>query len=97
MRLVSVYQCAFNDLCMDCHLYKRRLNFEWTSAEESVEMLRKRTAENYGGMRRYEFSVVKQKNTRDFLGVFFHDQILGSILKVEKKLKSPKAIKVSEN
>lgn len=42
-------ECAFNDLCMDCHLYKRRLNFEWTSAEESVEMLRKRTAENYGG------------------------------------------------
>lgn len=71
MRLVSVYQCAFNDLCMDCHLYKRRLNFEWTSAEESVEMLRKRTAENYGGMRRYEFSVVKRKNTRVFFWVFF--------------------------
>uniref|UniRef100_A0A8C5P7G9 Probable RNA-binding protein 19 n=1 Tax=Leptobrachium leishanense TaxID=445787 RepID=A0A8C5P7G9_9ANUR len=40
---------AFNALCHSTHLYGRRLVLEWAEAEESLEALRKKTAENYHG------------------------------------------------
>ncbi|XP_075219928.1 putative RNA-binding protein 19 isoform X2 [Lycorma delicatula] len=38
---------AMKALCQSTHLYGRRLVLEWAQAEESVEELRKRTAENF--------------------------------------------------
>ncbi|XP_021914789.1 probable RNA-binding protein 19 isoform X2 [Zootermopsis nevadensis] len=38
---------AFKTLCQSTHLYGRRLVLEWAAAEENVEELRKRTAENF--------------------------------------------------
>ncbi|XP_023713883.1 probable RNA-binding protein 19 isoform X2 [Cryptotermes secundus] len=38
---------AFKALCQSTHLYGRRLVLEWAAAEENVEELRKRTAENF--------------------------------------------------
>ena len=38
---------AFEALCQSTHLYGRRLVLEWASPEESVEELRKRTAQHF--------------------------------------------------
>ena len=38
---------AFESLCQSTHLYGRRLVLEWAKEEESVEMIRKRTAEHF--------------------------------------------------
>ena len=38
---------AFESLCQSTHLYGRRLVLEWAEEEESVEMIRKRTAEHF--------------------------------------------------
>jgi len=38
---------AFNALCHSTHLYGRRLVLEWADTEESVDMIRKKTAMNY--------------------------------------------------
>ncbi|KAM9330805.1 putative RNA-binding protein 19 [Gastrophryne carolinensis] len=40
---------AFNALCHSTHLYGRRLVLEWAETEESVEALRRKTAEQYHG------------------------------------------------
>ncbi|XP_068095834.1 probable RNA-binding protein 19 [Hyperolius riggenbachi] len=40
---------AFNALCHSTHLYGRRLVLEWADTEESVENLRRKTAEHYHG------------------------------------------------
>ncbi|KAM8961985.1 putative RNA-binding protein 19 isoform 2-T2 [Pelodytes ibericus] len=40
---------AFNALCHSTHLYGRRLVLEWADTEESLETLRRKTAENYHG------------------------------------------------
>ncbi|XP_053324888.1 probable RNA-binding protein 19 [Spea bombifrons] len=40
---------AFSALCHSTHLYGRRLVLEWAEAEESVETLRRKTAEQYHG------------------------------------------------
>ncbi|CAI9572605.1 unnamed protein product [Staurois parvus] len=40
---------AFNALCHSTHLYGRRLVLEWADTEESLEDLRRRTAEQYHG------------------------------------------------
>ncbi|XP_063769363.1 probable RNA-binding protein 19 [Pseudophryne corroboree] len=40
---------AFNALCHSTHLYGRRLVLEWADTEESVETLRRKTAEQYHG------------------------------------------------
>ena len=39
---------AFEKLCLSTHLYGRRLVLEWASQEETLEDLRKRTANQYG-------------------------------------------------
>ena len=39
---------AFEKLCHSTHLYGRRLVLEWASQEETLEELRKRTANQYG-------------------------------------------------
>uniref|UniRef100_A0A8C7ZC57 Probable RNA-binding protein 19 n=1 Tax=Oryzias sinensis TaxID=183150 RepID=A0A8C7ZC57_9TELE len=41
---------AFAALCHSTHLYGRRLVLEWADAEETVEALRRKTAEHYHGM-----------------------------------------------
>jgi multiple RNA-binding domain-containing protein 1 len=38
---------AFEALCQSTHLYGRRLVLEWAAPEESVEELRKRTAQHF--------------------------------------------------
>ena len=38
---------AFEKLCHSTHLYGRRLVLEWASEEETLENLRKRTANQY--------------------------------------------------
>lgn len=40
---------AFNALCHSTHLYGRRLVLEWADTEESLEDLRRKTAEQYHG------------------------------------------------
>lgn len=40
---------AFETMCQSTHLYGRRLVLEWAEAEDGVEELRKRTAEQFGG------------------------------------------------
>uniref|UniRef100_A0A3P9KUU6 Probable RNA-binding protein 19 n=1 Tax=Oryzias latipes TaxID=8090 RepID=A0A3P9KUU6_ORYLA len=40
---------AFAALCHSTHLYGRRLVLEWADAEETVEALRRKTAEHYHG------------------------------------------------
>ncbi|XP_018416111.1 PREDICTED: probable RNA-binding protein 19 [Nanorana parkeri] len=40
---------AFNALCHSTHLYGRRLVLEWADTEESLEALRRKTAEQYHG------------------------------------------------
>lgn len=40
---------AFESLCHSTHLYGRRLVLEWAEAEDSVEDIRKRTAEHFHG------------------------------------------------
>ena len=42
-----MFQRAFNALCHSTHLYGRRLVLEWAEAEETVEQLRKKTAEHF--------------------------------------------------
>lgn len=41
---------AFESLCQSTHLYGRRLVLEWAEGEESVEQIRKRTAEHFHGL-----------------------------------------------
>ncbi|XP_010718856.1 probable RNA-binding protein 19 [Meleagris gallopavo] len=38
---------AFNALCHSTHLYGRRLVLEWADTEETVEALRRRTADHF--------------------------------------------------
>uniref|UniRef100_A0A670KJF9 RNA binding motif protein 19 n=1 Tax=Podarcis muralis TaxID=64176 RepID=A0A670KJF9_PODMU len=40
---------AFNALCHSTHLYGRRLVLEWADSEETVEALRRKTAEHFHG------------------------------------------------
>ena len=42
---------AFDSLCQSTHLYGRRLVLEWAEQEESVEAIRKRTAEHFHGFK----------------------------------------------
>uniref|UniRef100_A0A8C5E2B7 RRM domain-containing protein n=1 Tax=Gouania willdenowi TaxID=441366 RepID=A0A8C5E2B7_GOUWI len=41
---------AFAALCHSTHLYGRRLVLEWADAEDTVEMLRRKTAQHFHGM-----------------------------------------------
>lgn len=41
---------AFESLCQSTHLYGRRLVLEWAEGDESVEQIRKRTAEHFHGL-----------------------------------------------
>ena len=40
-------QRAFDALCHSSHLYGRRLVLEWAESEESIDELRKKTAEHF--------------------------------------------------
>ena len=40
-------QRAFNALCHSTHLYGRRLVLEWADSEESIDDLRRKTAQHY--------------------------------------------------
>ena len=42
---------AFESLKHSTHLYGRRLVLEWAEEEESIEMIRKRTAEHFGNLK----------------------------------------------
>lgn len=42
-------QKAFAALCHSTHLYGRRLVLEWADAEDTVETLRRKTAEHFHG------------------------------------------------
>lgn len=44
-----ILQKAFNALCHSTHLYGRRLVLEWADTEETLEALRRRTAEHFHG------------------------------------------------
>lgn len=44
-----VFQKAFSVLCHSTHLYGRRLVLEWADAGESVEELRRKTAQHFHG------------------------------------------------
>ena len=41
---------AFDSLCYSTHLYGRRLVLEWAEGDESVEEIRKRTADHFHGL-----------------------------------------------
>ena len=41
---------AFESLCQSTHLYGRRLVLEWAEGDESVEQIRKRTAQHFHGL-----------------------------------------------
>ncbi|XP_069817518.1 probable RNA-binding protein 19 [Dendropsophus ebraccatus] len=62
---------AFSALCHSTHLYGRRLVLEWADTEESVETLRRKTAEQYHG------SPKKKKKSsalmEDFMGSLASD------------------------
>ncbi|XP_075686282.1 putative RNA-binding protein 19 [Rhinoderma darwinii] len=64
---------AFNALCHSTHLYGRRLVLEWADTEESVETLRRKTAEQYHG------SPKKKKKSsalmEDFMGSLEPDDV----------------------
>lgn len=51
MNAVALFllQKAFSALCHSTHLYGRRLVLEWADAEETVEALRRKTAEQFHG------------------------------------------------
>lgn len=44
-----ILQKAFNALCHSTHLYGRRLVLEWADTEETVEALRRKTADHFHG------------------------------------------------
>lgn len=49
LNLFLILQKAFNALCHSTHLYGRRLVLEWADTEETLEALRRRTAEHFHG------------------------------------------------
>lgn len=51
MNVVPLFllQKAFAALCHSTHLYGRRLVLEWADAEETVEALRRKTADHFHG------------------------------------------------
>ncbi|NP_001088073.1 RNA binding motif protein 19 L homeolog [Xenopus laevis] len=55
---------AFSALCHSTHLYGRRLVLEWAETEDSVETLRRKTAEHYHG------SPKKKKKVSDLMDDF---------------------------
>ncbi|KAE8634175.1 hypothetical protein XENTR_v10002218 [Xenopus tropicalis] len=55
---------AFSALCHSTHLYGRRLVLEWAETEDSVETLRRKTAEHYHG------SPKKKKKVNDLMDNF---------------------------
>ncbi|XP_040272573.1 probable RNA-binding protein 19 [Bufo bufo] len=56
---------AFDALCHSTHLYGRRLVLEWADTEESVESLRRKTAEQYHGLPKKKKSSALME---DFMG-----------------------------
>ena len=60
---------AFEELCHSTHLYGRRLVLEWAEEEESVEAIRKRTAEHFHG-----FRVSKTRKAEELLSTLDHQR-----------------------
>ena len=62
------HQRAFNALCHSTHLYGRRLVLEWAQAEESLEDLRKKTAQHFsdGNWKAYIYQTNLHKNLIKF-------------------------------
>ena len=57
---------AFDSLCHSTHLYGRRLVLEWAEGEESVEEIRRRTAEHFHGLQGTP-SVTSKRRKAEFL------------------------------
>lgn len=47
MNILFLLQRAFKALCQSTHLYGRRMVLEWAEDDESVDMLRQKTAEHF--------------------------------------------------
>ena len=60
---------AFEELCHSTHLYGRRLVLEWAEEGESVEAIRKRTAEHFHG-----FHVSKTRKAEELLSTLDHQR-----------------------
>ena len=60
---------AFEELCHSTHLYGRRLVLEWAEEGESVEAIRKRTAEHFHG-----FRVSKTRKAEELLSTLDHQR-----------------------
>ncbi|XP_056384740.1 probable RNA-binding protein 19 isoform X2 [Hyla sarda] len=63
---------AFSALCHSTHLYGRRLVLEWADTEESVETLRRKTAEQYHGLPKKKKSSALME---DFMGSLEPDDV----------------------
>uniref|UniRef100_A0A1Q3FWA6 Putative multiple rna-binding domain-containing protein 1 n=1 Tax=Culex tarsalis TaxID=7177 RepID=A0A1Q3FWA6_CULTA len=66
---------AFETMCQSTHLYGRRLVLEWAEAEDGVEELRKRTAEQFGGSSAAGQDAAKRSRK----GVFDSSQVNASL------------------
>ena len=60
-------QRAFDSLCFSTHLYGRRLVLEWAEGEESVEEIRKRTADHFHGLQGAAANVSSKRRKAEFL------------------------------
>ena len=58
---------AFESLCQSTHLYGRRLVLEWAEGDESVEQIRKRTAEHFHGLRGGPSSMPSKRRKAELL------------------------------
>lgn len=71
---VSDAKRAFETMCQSTHLYGRRLVLEWAEAEDGVEELRKRTAEQFGGSTSRQDAAKRNRK-----GVFDSSQVSASL------------------
>ena len=58
---------AFESLCYSTHLYGRRLVLEWAEGDESVEDIRKRTADHFHGLQGAAANVSSKRRKAEFL------------------------------
>lgn len=70
-------QKAFAALCHSTHLYGRRLVLEWADAEETVETLRRKTAEHFHGksailVLHKSAEVMKLRNNFSYMWLILH-------------------------
>ena len=58
---------AFESLCYSTHLYGRRLVLEWAEGDESVDDIRKRTADHFHGLRGAAANISSKRRKAEFL------------------------------